>query len=274
MCECICDCGNRCRVVRDKLVSGNKTSCGCDTIIRRSTAHRNDLTGMRFGRLVVTEMLWNYRPTKCVCKCDCGKTVTVIASGIVYGKTQSCGCYQAEMASVSNTKEWSGIVSDTGIKFIARSKLTDDGTWLWFCECFCGNVFECLPAKIMNGHVSSCGCSKMSSGERYIESCLLELGLKYQAQYSDDRCKHKQKLKFDFAVFDNDNNVKLLIEYDGQQHYKPIDLWGGITGYEKAVLRDNIKNDFCSAYNIQLLRLPYTLSKEEIKNQIICALNP
>lgn len=42
---CICDCGNETLVSRSNLKSGNVKSCG-----KHSKA--NDLSGMRFGRLV------------------------------------------------------------------------------------------------------------------------------------------------------------------------------------------------------------------------------
>lgn len=66
---------------------------------------RKDLTGMRFGRLVVeseaepvttvsanrtrTYYRWN-------CVCDCGKKCVVKSQELLAGKTVSCGCYAAE----------------------------------------------------------------------------------------------------------------------------------------------------------------------------------
>ena len=52
-----------------------------------------DLTGERFGRLVVLRrdksksdrVFW-------VCKCDCGKTVSVMGTNLKRGNTKSCGC--------------------------------------------------------------------------------------------------------------------------------------------------------------------------------------
>lgn len=59
---------------------------------------RVDLTGQRFGRLVVEGFahvdehwcaMWN-------CKCDCGKTVVVYGSHLKSGNTKSCGCLNQE----------------------------------------------------------------------------------------------------------------------------------------------------------------------------------
>ena len=58
-----------------------------------------DLTGQRFGRLVV---LWKQgldkskRNTLWFCRCDCGKEKAVSFGALKSGATQSCGCIQKE----------------------------------------------------------------------------------------------------------------------------------------------------------------------------------
>lgn len=267
-CRCVCDCGNEIVTVADRLTLGCKTSCGCDTTERKVMANRKDLTGQRFGRLVVQKMLWEYKPTKCECICDCGNTVTVISTGLTSGKTNSCGCYQRDITSKSNTKDWTGMVSQHGVKFIKPSRKRDPGQWLWLCECgFCGGAFEVLPAYVMNGSVASCGCIRMSNGELMIREYLEEHAIAYVSQYSFKECKNKHVLKFDFAVFDNDELI-LLIEYDGAQHFRPVDMFGGVQSFEERQKCDQIKNNFCATNGYRLLRLPYTLSPEEMRQQL------
>lgn len=54
-----------------------------------------DLTGQRFGRLVVKERAENDKThhTRWVCVCDCGNYVTVSQANLSSGNTQSCGCF-------------------------------------------------------------------------------------------------------------------------------------------------------------------------------------
>lgn len=62
-------------------------------------AMRNDLTGMRFGTLTVTEFagVSKNRKAMWMCKCDCGKVVgPVIGSNLVSGSPRSCGCVVRE----------------------------------------------------------------------------------------------------------------------------------------------------------------------------------
>ena len=59
-----------------------------------------DLTGQRFGRLVAEEVVGRrHRERLWRCRCDCGSEKTVVAGGLRSGRTQSCGCMSAELAS-------------------------------------------------------------------------------------------------------------------------------------------------------------------------------
>ncbi len=62
-----------------------------------SKSFKKDLTGQRFGRLVVLEFV----PTEdkysyWKCRCDCGNIITVRNSHILSGHTNSCGCLQKQ----------------------------------------------------------------------------------------------------------------------------------------------------------------------------------
>lgn len=60
-----------------------------------------DLTGQRFGRLIIIKRLSNnkYRSAMWECKCDCGKTIKVTTSHLKSGHTKSCGCLSKERIS-------------------------------------------------------------------------------------------------------------------------------------------------------------------------------
>ena len=61
-------------------------------------------------------------------------------------------------------------------------------------------------------------------------------------------------LRFDFAVFDDINNLKLLIEYDGEFHFKK---YYETQNFEDLQMHDNRKNQYCKDNNIPLIRIPY-----------------
>lgn len=66
---------------------------------------KEDLTGRRFGRLVVLEQAEDYvslqgkRHARWRCRCDCGNETLVKGSGLKRGSSQSCGCLNRERSS-------------------------------------------------------------------------------------------------------------------------------------------------------------------------------
>lgn len=60
-----------------------------------------DLTGQRFGRLVVIKLSTpkGTKHHKWLCKCDCGNECTVSRDNLISGITKSCGCLRKEVTS-------------------------------------------------------------------------------------------------------------------------------------------------------------------------------
>lgn len=95
-----------------------------------------------------------------------------------------------------------------------------------------------------------------TKGEKKIQHFLTNSCIQFKEQYKFDQCKHTKELRFDFAVFDK-NDLKYLIEYDGEHHFMPISAFGGDSEYEETKKRDKIKNEFCKNNNVELYRIPY-----------------
>ncbi|PEZ75089.1 hypothetical protein CN384_05925 [Bacillus thuringiensis] len=64
--------------------------------------------------------------------------------------------------------------------------------------------------------------------------------------------------------------LQLVIEYQGEQHYKPIPFMGGEEGLKRRQERDKEKIDLCKYYNLDLVYVTYLdeLSEKVIKNKI------
>lgn len=126
-------------------------------------------------------------------------------------------------------------------------------------EVYCNNCkepFWITPNHLLKGH--GCGNCNKSLGENIIEQILLSKKLNFIKQYKFDDCIGlKRKLPFDFAIFDDDNNLKYLIEYNGIQHYKPVEIFGGIEAFKKQCVNDQIKFDYCKMSNINLIIIPH-----------------
>ena len=93
-------------------------------------------------------------------------------------------------------------------------------------------------------------CGGISYGEEKICSLLNEWGYSYNRQHIFPDCKDKYVLPFDFYV----EGFNACIEYDGEQHYKPI---YGEDNLKLVQRHDKIKDDYCRKNNITLIRIPY-----------------
>lgn len=161
--ECLCECGNKCIVSTKNLRRKNypTISCGC------KRHEYKDLTGKRFGKLIVIERAEDYvirsgqhfRQWKCVC--DCGNTKIAKEAYLKNGKTSHCGCETKNITSKSRTLDLSGKrfgkLTAIEISKIIYSK-EGKATKYWKCLCDCGNYTEVQVGHLTSGHSKSCGC--------------------------------------------------------------------------------------------------------------------
>ena len=103
-------------------------------------------------------------------------------------------------------------------------------------------------------NMQGCPKCKASKSEIIIMNYLNKKSISFEYQKKFKDCKFKQHLSFDFFL----PYYNLCIEYDGIQHFKEIDFFGGKERLIQQRNFDNIKNEYCKNKNINLLRIPYT----------------
>lgn len=123
----------------------------------------------------------------------------------------------------------------------------------------CGHEWQITPKNFFKGR--RCPICSESIGENKIKKYCEINYYKYKRELSFSDCKNNKKLRFDFALF-NKNKLIVLIEYQGEQHYKPIDFAGkgkawANKSFEKNQKRDQIKRDYCQTKGIKLIEIPY-----------------
>lgn len=64
-------------------------------------------------------------------------------------------------------------------------------------------------------------------------------------------------LKYDFPVLNKDGTIKCLIECQGEQHYKPVEEFGGEVQFEIQKKNDERKRKYASEHGIPLWEIPY-----------------
>lgn len=105
-------------------------------------------------------------------------------------------------------------------------------------------------------------CNNSSNGEIIISDVLKRYSIKNEEEVRIKECRDRYPLPFDFAILDNTQQILALLEYDGKQHFEPVDFAGrgedwAKEQYKGVVNRDSIKTRYCKDNNIPLLRIPY-----------------
>ena len=132
----------------------------------------------------------------------------------------------------------------------------------------CEYIFQQTPCHIYDRGIC-CGSCNGSRGEQSIERYLKSNNIKYVMQYRFDGCRHKNLLPFDFYLPD----YNICIEYQGKQHYEPVEYFGGEKSFKTQILRDNIKREYCKNNGIILIEISYKDFKninQILNNTLFC----
>jgi hypothetical protein len=119
-----------------------------------------DMTGQKLGILLVMgatekrfrkQVVWR-------CLCDCGNETEVPGFDLRSGNTKSCGCLHRAAGERSR-------IDITGQRFnkLTAIRPTNRRSYknvIWLCVCDCGNETLVRQQDIVNGHTTSCGCTR------------------------------------------------------------------------------------------------------------------
>ena len=231
-------CSNRIRRTKDDYIADIK-------IVNSNIELVGDFVNMHTPALhkcLVDNYEWFIKPTNILLGQGCPKCAGNIR------KTHSQ--YLKEVSVVNPNIEVIGEYVNAYTPILHRCKI--DG-YEWFAS----------PTNILFGK----GCPKCheSKGERKIRMWLESNNIQYIHQKPFKDCKDIKPLPFDFYLPD----YNLCIEFDGEQHYKPIEYFGGEKRFEYIVKHDNIKSQYCMNNNIELLRIAYFEDVEEKLNNFL-----
>lgn len=194
-----------------------------------------------------------------LCKCvNCGDEKVFNGSEIRLDRIGQCRCTKKKN-KISKPEDFyygksSNIKNEIGNRYsyltVTSFAYTKDGFAYWNCICDCGNTIVCRGNDLRTKHITSCGCLR-SRQEYAISLILTELNINFKREYSFKDLYDKNLLRFDFAIFSNNNQLLGLIEYQGIQHYQPYKHFD----YKTTVYHDLMKKRYCIQNNIPLLIL-------------------
>lgn len=108
-------------------------------------------------------------------------------------------------------------------------------------------------------HASGVGCPLCRESSMEKEICLLlnNNGFKFERQY---RNKKLGNLSLDFYL----PEYKIAIECQGEQHFEPVEHFGGEKKFEETIKRDKIKKEICENNGVRLLYFARKQYSEDI----------
>lgn len=203
------------------------------------------------------------KQVKWICKCDCGNVISVPTYYLISGNQRACGdpkCYYRNLIiSENKTNDLSGLVFGDLFVLYRNKELEQQRkgrATFWHCKCKCGNEIDLPRSSLISGGKTCCNnCSKRrSEGEEKIRKILLENNICFQSEVilSDLRGQRGGLMRFDFGIYE-DGEIIRLIEFDGEQHFSSSNL----ASMEYVKENDIIKNEYCRANNIPLVRIPF-----------------
>ena len=253
---------------------------GCAKCAQENTGKQNSLTRDEFinrsnlvhdNKYDYSEVEYNgvHNKVKIICPLH-GEFLQAPHGHMTGSGCAECGFELISKGKISNTKE-----------FIKSAKIVHGKKYDYSLVDYKVNT---LPVKIgcsIHGefiqspaaHLRGQGCPvcQESTGEKLIDSILTKQKIKFSKQHKFLDCTNKKegrfcrKLPFDFYI----PSKNICVEYDGIQHFKAIDIFGGDETFENQKKRDELKNQYCKKKGIKLIRIPYTMKKEVIEPYLL-----
>lgn len=94
-------------------------------------------------------------------------------------------------------------------------------------------------------------------GENIVAAYLSAAKIKYTSQYKVQYNKYNHI--FDFVIR-NSKGIVAFIEYDGEQHFRAVEEFGGVREFEKRRFLDSQKEVYCKEKGKPLIRIAYNES--------------
>lgn len=198
---------------------------------------------------------WN-KKTFWTCECLlCGNIFTRQGS-IIKELGDNNKCNTCSKSKITFNKKYGMLtVLKRDNDYVKNHKIKNTRQKYYLCQCDCGNYVSVCGKHLKNGNTISCGCISRSLGEQKIEEILQKNSIYYKREYVLKELNNK---RFDFVILDKlTNKIIRIIEFDGRQHYFPVDVFGGEENFRKRKESDNEKNEWAIKNNIPLLRIPY-----------------
>jgi len=242
---------------------------------QKREAERRLRVGSEFRKMVESykwtwcddEKRYEDQTTKFAIICDRGHNTTICARDFRYRDCYKCANIIRIEKLTLKLDEVLEICRERGFELLNNSYVSTKSNVRLRCLT-CRKIVNMKFSTMKYGKCPECNSSR-SAGELHIRK-VLELNCEHinyfteefsfgiEHQKTDDwfRCRDKNALRYDFRVILK-NGVEIYIEYDGGQHFKVTEFFGGEEAFKKRRNHDLVKSLYCDYNNKYLLRISY-----------------
>lgn len=123
-----------------------------------------DLSGKRFGKLVVLRttdkrkngyIIWK-------CRCDCGNEIEIDYRKLMRGTANDCGCNTIKGRTDLRGQRFGKLT------VVSQTDRNSSAGWYWLCKCDCGGTVEAPSRQLLSGYRKSCGCLSKPPLKQYV----------------------------------------------------------------------------------------------------------
>lgn len=112
---------------------------------------------------------------------------------------------------------------------------------------FMNSMFFPMETKLSENMIAN--CLSVTLQPYYRELSIKQLGQLINSEHD----KSLNALRFDFYL----STYRLVIEFNGEQHYRPFKHFGGDSEFDRILASDAVKKQYCKDNEISMLVLPY-----------------
>ena len=256
---------NKCKKIWDANVVSLCQGSGCAECnktgkpLKKHEVYVNELSRVQPNLIITSRYIGDSKPISYECKVD-GFKGEILAGKLLNRNTQCSCCARRNMreSQMLSQIEFENRVYKLNPQIQIVSKYNGYNNYVTI-KCTTHNqTYQQRACDTLQG---KCGCTQCTSskGEKRIEQILKDLNIEFESQYKFADCCDTKPLPFDFFI----SSRNIAIEYQGEQHYKPVQFGGvsvdnAIKAFENQSRHDNIKFNYCKDNGIKLLSIPYT----------------
>lgn len=246
-------------VQRTTIEGMRRMKVGCTYCIGRhktTESFRREIFNINPNIKIKGEYINAKTPIECECLID-GTIWFPTPNALLNGQgCPECGRIASNKNSTKTNEEFVYQLSIANPDIIPLQEYIQAKIPIWVMCKKCGYKWQMTPDQLL--HSGCCQECSATNNEKKLGDILTNWGCIIERQKKYDNCRDQLPLPFDIYL----PEYNILIEYDGEQHYMPVNFGGisdeeAIENLKKTQYHDAIKNEYCHQNNIPIIRVPY-----------------